>query len=131
MFTSPLNPVLYPAQIVTGGGRGSGFKALQYVPWSMLPTLKQTSAWDSLLVLYDRLAASYDRFYGACGFLSPRMTALIEELRKSYTDSYLTSPFPPYTQTYPHTCSDIAEAYADTDYSEAYALLLNQSTDVT
>jgi len=58
-----MKPILYPAQIVTGGGRAKGFRVVKYLPWSTLPTFRQTDVWNSLLGLYNRLGAAYDHFY--------------------------------------------------------------------
>lgn len=122
MFTPQLNPVLYPAQIVTGGGRGSGFKALQYLPWSMLPMLKQTNAWNSLLVLYDRLAASYDNFFASLGFLSPKIKDILQGRQNSYANAYVGS-VSDYVTAYKPVSSDIVDAYRQSDYPQAYANL--------
>jgi hypothetical protein len=130
-FAGTLKPILFPLGFASSRGRARGFATIERLPWSALPSLQNTDAWNSVLNLYGRLAAAYDHFYITCGFMSPRMTALAEELRKSYADSYLTNPFPQYAQAYPTTCSDIAEAYTDTDYSKAYALHSNESTEVT
>ena len=120
--------IAYPVQIVTGGGRAKGFRVEKYLPWSTLPALKQTSAWDSLLCLYDRLGAAYDHFYQVLGFLSPEISKIIQELQKSYAHAYQTNPFSEYTRAYAstQTLPDIAEPYTDDDYSGVYAHLLNQ-----
>jgi len=118
-----MRPILYPVQIVTGGGRAKGFRVAKYLPWSTLPTLKQTVVWDSLLCLYNRLATAYDEFYRVLGFLSPKMKTLLQELQRSYAHSYGTSPFPEYAGVYTLTevSQDIAEPYREDDYPEAYA----------
>lgn len=118
-----MRPFLYPVQIVTGGGRAKGFRVAKYLPWSTLPTLKQTVVWDSLLCLYNRLATAYDEFYRVLGFLSPKMKTLLQELQGSYAHSYGTSPFPEYAGVYAPTeaSQDIAEPYREDDYPEAYA----------
>jgi hypothetical protein len=122
-----MKPILYPARIMTGGGRGKGFKVVKYLPWENLRELQaKPHVWNGISCLYERLAAAYDHFYETCGFLSPLMTALIEE-RKSYAASYPTSAFQTYAQAYTPGRSDIAEAYTHIDYSETYALLSNQS----
>jgi len=126
-FDKTLKPILFPLGIAGSLGRARGFATLERLPWSALPTLQSTEAWNSIQNLYGRLAAAYDHFYETCGFLSPMMTALMEELRKSYADSYLPNTFPAYAQPYSSAGSDIAEAYATVDYSETYALLSNQS----
>ena len=118
-----MKPIVYPLQIVTGGGRAKGFRVAKYLPWTTLPTLKQTVVWDSLLYLYNRLATAYDEFYQVLGFLSPKMKTLLQELQRSYAHSYGTSPFPEYTGVYTLTevSQDIAEPYREDDYPEAYA----------
>jgi len=124
-----MKPITCPAQIVTGGGRSKGFTVEQYLSWTMLPTLRRTDAWNSLLCLYDRLGAAYDHFYQVLGFLSPEIRKLLQESQRSYADAYRTGLSPEYVQAYDLTQSlpDINEAYHETDYSEAYAnLLTNQ-----
>ena len=128
-FNPTMKPILYPVQIVTGGGRAKGFRVLKYLPWSTLPTLRQTDVWNSLLCLYNRLGAAYDHFYHVLGFLSPKMQMLLQELQKSYTHSYRTTTFPEYAGVYASTerSTDIIEPYFKDDYPEAYAhLLTNQ-----
>jgi hypothetical protein len=123
-FNPTLKPIIYPVQIMTGGGRGKGFTVEKHLPWSVLPTLKQTSAWNSLLSLYARLAAAYDQFYLELGFLSPEIQKLIKQLQKSYTDAYQTNPLLQYTETYaPKQPDDIVEAYNKNNYPKAYAHL--------
>jgi len=124
-----MEPILHPVQLVTGGGRARGFAVVRYLPWSMLPTLRQTVLWNNLLCLYQRLGAAYDHFYEVLGFLSPKMKMLLQELQKSYSDSYRISPFLEYARVYASTQSlhDIVEPYNEVDYPEAYAhLLINQ-----
>jgi predicted choloylglycine hydrolase len=124
-----MKPIVYPVQIVTGGGRAKGFTVEKYLPWSTLPTLKQTNTWNSLLCLYDRLGAAYDNFYQVLGFLSPEMKKVMKELQTSYEDTYRTSLFPEYARVYAPTQShqDIAEPYGEDDYPRTYAhLLINQ-----
>lgn len=122
-----MKPILYPVQIVTGGGRAKGFKVVKYLPWPILPTLKHTDVWNSLLCLYNRLGAAYDNFYQVLGFLSPKMKTLIQELQRSYVNSYRTSPFSEYARIYAsmESLQDITEPYTQDDYPEAYAHLLN------
>ena len=125
-FNPTIEPILYPVQIVTGGGRAKGFKVAKYLPWSTLPTFKQTDVWNSLLCLYNRLGAAYDHFYQVLGFLSPKMKTLLQELQKSYSNPYRTSPFPEYAHVYAsmESLQNIAEPYSTDDYPEAYAHLL-------
>ena len=127
-FTPTIKPIVYPVQIVTGGGRAKGFSVEKYLPWSTLPTLKQTGAWNSLLCLYGRLGAAYDNFYQVLGFLSPEIRKIIQELQKSYAHAYQTNPLSEYTRAYAsaQALPDIAEPYTDDDYSGVYAHLLNQ-----
>lgn len=128
-FNPRMESILYPVQIVTGGGRAKGFRVVEYLPWSTLPTFKQTGVWNSLLCLYDRLGAAYDHFYQVLGFLSPKMKMLLQELEKNYAASYRTSPFPEYAEAYasPETSQDIVEPYREDDYPEAYAhFIINQ-----
>jgi len=129
-FNPTLNPILYPVQVVTGGGRAKGFSTAKYLPWSTLPTFKQTDVWNSLLCLYNRLGAAYDHFYQVLGFLSPKMKTLLQQLQKSYATSYRTSPFPEYTRVYASTQSleDIVTPYCTDDYPEAYARLLTSQS---
>jgi hypothetical protein len=120
-FASPKEPIAYPIQIVTGGGRAQGFRTLEYLPWSTLKTLVQTDAGKSLANLYARLAASYDSFYETLGWHSPRMRALLKAMQGCYTDSYRRSPFENYHLTFGKSNSaDIVEAYTDADGSRAY-----------
>ena len=121
-----MEPILYPVQIVTGGGRAKGFTVAKYLPWSTLPTLKQTDVWNSLLCLYNRLGAAYDHFYQVLGFLSPKMKTLLQELQRSCADSYRTSPFSEYARVYAsmESSQDIAKPYCQDDYPEAYAHFL-------
>jgi hypothetical protein len=126
-FNASMKPILYPVQVVTGGGRAKGFRVEKYLPWSTLPALKQTSAWNSLLCLYNRLGAAYDEYYVTLGFLSPEIKKLLQELQRSYASAYLTDPLPNYDKTY---CSgqpqqDMAVRYHEDDYPEAYAHLSN------
>jgi len=115
---------MYPAQIVTGGGRGKGFTVLKYLPWCELPTLKHTEVWDGVVHLYDRLGSAYDYFYQFLGFLSPRMKALLQELQKTYVDSYRDAPLSQYIEPYTPV-QDMAEAYRELNYPEAYARLFD------
>jgi hypothetical protein len=123
-----MKPIIYPIQIVTGGGRAKGFTVEQYLPWATLPTLNQTNAWNSLLCLYNRLGAAYDHFYQVLGWLSPEVKRLLQESR-SYADAYRTNPLQDYAKAYATTMSpeNIAEPYCKADYPAAYAhLLINQ-----
>jgi hypothetical protein len=129
-FSPPMKPITFPVQIVTGGGRAKGFRVAEYLPWSMLPTLKQTLAWNSVLSLYDRLGAAYDHFYQELGFLSPEISRILRELQKSYADAYEANSIHDYSYAYTKTRSlpDIAESYIEDDYSKAYAYLLDNPT---
>jgi hypothetical protein len=122
-FRPEMQPILYPAQIVTGGGRAKGFRVEKYLPWTTLPTLKQTNAWNSLLFLYGRLADAYDHFYEVLGFLSPEIKRMLQELQKPYSHVYKTSPFTDYFTAYARTESfvDVAKAYEESNYADAYA----------
>jgi hypothetical protein len=124
-FDSPMKPIDYPVQIVTGGGRARGFKVEQYLQWATLPSLKQTAAWKSILCLYDRLGAAYDNFYKVLGFLSPEIEALLEGLQKSYASAYLNDRTQGYASTYssPKSPDAIAETFSEDGYPEAYANL--------
>lgn len=127
-FNPTVKPIRYPVQIVTGGGRAKGFKVVEYLPWSTLPALMKSNLYNSLQCVYDRLAAASDKFYETLGFLSPRMKLLIEELQKSYPDSYIISPFQNYARTYA-VQQDITDAYAkQDDYSKVYSYLLSIET---
>lgn len=124
-----MKPILYPVQLFSSLGRAKGFKIQEYLPWSALPTLKQTSAWNSLLSLYGRLSLGYDHFYQELGFLSPEMQKLINQLQKSYADAYRTNPLSEYTEAYaPKLPNDIVEPYSKADYPAAYAHLLINPT---
>ena len=120
-------PIIYPLQLVTGGGRAKGFTVLDYLPWTKLPDMKQTEAWNSILCLYNRLSAAYDNFYAFLGFLSPKMKTLLQELNKSYASPYIMEPFADYTPSYIQA-NPLAEPYSTPDYSEAYRALLIQPT---
>ena len=115
-----MKPIEYPVQIVTGGGRARGFKVAKYLSWSDLPRLEGTDVWQSLLFLYDRLATGYDHYYDILGFMSPKMKALLQTLQGSYANSYRTNPYENYHKAFGTDFRDIAEAYAETDYSRAY-----------
>lgn len=121
-----MEPIDFPAQIVTGGGRAKGFKVAKYLPWSTLPALRQTEVWNSLLCLYNRLGAAYDHFYEVLGFLSPKMKTILQELQKSYVDSYRTSQLSEYARVCAsmESLQDIVGPYSQDDYPEAYAHLL-------
>lgn len=122
-FGPMMNPIQYPLQLVTGGGRAKGFRVLEYIPWSTLPSLARTEAWNSLLYLYNRLGAAYDLFYETLGFLSPRMKTLLES---SYAVAYQPNPLENYSNVYDatNTAQDVADAYADDDISGAYSTSL-------
>lgn len=121
-FKSPMKPILYPAQFVTGGGRARGFKVAEYLPWSALLKLNRTNVGSSIRNLYGRLATAYDRFYEVLGFMSPKMRTLLEAYQRSYTCSYRTSQFDNYAKEFnPGHSLDIAEPYNEQDYITAYA----------
>lgn len=124
-FSTIMKPILYPAQIVTGCGRGKGFRVAEYLPWSALPRLMQTQVKSNLLCLYDRLGAAYDHFYEVLGLLSPNMQIIIQTLQRSYTNSYKTKTSLDYTQAYNSpTSKEIVESYPNDDYAEFYMYLL-------
>jgi hypothetical protein len=120
-----MRPIVYPVQIVTGGGRAKGFRVEKYLEWATLPSLRQTAAWKSILCLYDRLGAAYDNFYQVLGFLSPEIKALLEGLQKSYASAYLNDRTQGYASTYssPKSPDAIAETFSEDGYPEAYANL--------
>ena len=120
-----MKPILYPIQIVTGGGRAKGFRVVKYLPWSTLPTLNQINVGKSLLHLYNRLGAAYDHFYEVLGFLSPKMRMLLQTLQKSYADSYQTGLFHNYAKAYTsmESSHNIVDAYHEDDYSKSYSHL--------
>ena len=117
---------MHPIQIVTGGGRAKGFKVVKYLSWTVLPTLKQTDVWNNILCLYNRLGAAYDHFYQVLGFLSPQIKILLQQLQRSYVESYQTNPFAQYAQAYTRARSsqNIFESYSKDDYPEAYTQTL-------
>jgi len=122
-FSQNPEPITYPVQLVTGGGRARGFNAVRYLPWSALPTLRQTGIWTGLLCLYNRLGAAYDNFYEVLGLSSPKMKTLLQKLR-SYEDTYQIGPSH-YSALYARTPPDIAESYCvNLDYPETYESLL-------
>jgi hypothetical protein len=128
-FNPAMKPIAYPVQVVTGGGRARGFTVAKYLPWPILPTLKQTDAWNSLLCLYNRLGAAYDHFYQVVGWLSPEVKRLLQESQSSYVEAYRTNPFQDYAKVYATKISseNIAEPYSEPDYPDAYAhFLMNQ-----
>lgn len=120
-FTPKLQPILYPVQLVTGGGRAKGFKTVKYIPWTSLPTLTQTAIWNNLLCLYTRLATAYDNFFKILGFTSPEMQRLLQAAR-SYTEAYRPNSLSDYAVLYapPRSMDTFAEAYGD-DYATTYA----------
>lgn len=126
-FNPAMKPIVYPVQVVTGGGRAKGFRVAEYLPWTSLPTLKNTNAWNSILSLYNRLGAAYDNFYQVLGFLSPEIKRLLRESQKTYTDAYRAHTFPEYAQAYHSTQSiqDVADPYGEDDYPRTYAHLSN------
>ena len=131
-FKPDMKQIVYPVQIVTGGGRAKGFKVVEYLLWSILPSLKETDIWNSLLYLYNRLGAAYDQFYEVLGFLSPKMRVLLQRLQRKYTDSYQANPLREYARVYSSTqlLPDIVEPYCECDYPEAYShLSLTQSPE--
>jgi hypothetical protein len=82
-FTTTLNQIAYPVQLVTGGGRGSGFRVLEYLPWSSIPDLRQNpEVWRALNCEYLRLSSAYDNFHHYLGFLSPNMSEVIDSLNR-------------------------------------------------
>jgi len=86
----------------------------------MLPTLRKTEVWSSLLCLYDRLADAYDRYFEILGFLSPRMQLLLQELRRSYGDTYGIETLS-YGAVYSQSPLDVTAPYrVHSDYSKAY-----------
>lgn len=130
-FCPTMKPIVYPVQIVSGGGRAKGFKVMKYLPWSTLATLQQTDAWVSVLCLYERLGSAYDRFYETLGFLSPQMKKLLQELQRPYGGSYSTSQFPDYSNVYSTTdlSEKVTDAYPDVDYSGVYEHLLTHQVE--
>jgi hypothetical protein len=128
-FNPSMKPILYPVQIVTGGGRAKGFHVEEYIPWEALPRLQQTAIWPSLLCLYTRIASANDHFFEVLGYVSPKMKTLLQQLQRTYADSYLTPPFPEYTKPYAtDSLHDIVESYVEDDYSKAYAYLRDNPT---
>jgi hypothetical protein len=80
-FTKSIQPIRFPAQVVTGGGRGRGFHVVQHIPWTEIAKLKMdTQIWNALNCEYVRLASAYDSFYDYLGFLSPRIRDLVGAL---------------------------------------------------
>lgn len=78
---NPLEPIRFPAQTVTGGGRAKGFHVERYTPWSEVTSLKeQPEVWRALNCEYVRLSFAYDAFYDHLHFLSPRMLEIIDSL---------------------------------------------------
>jgi len=76
-----LQPIRYPAQTVTGGGRARGFHVVEYIPWSDITKLKDDpDIWRAVNCEYIRLASAYDNFYDHLHILSPRMIELIDSL---------------------------------------------------
>jgi hypothetical protein len=123
-FNAEMKSILYPLQLVTGGGRARGFRVVKYLPWSILPTLRQTQIWNNILVLYGRLASAYDNFYQTLGFLSPDVQSLLRGLNQ-YADVYGTNPTSDYAKIYatPTSTDEIPAAYSGDEYSKVYAYL--------
>ena len=81
-FTRTTEPIAYPAQLVTGGGRGSGFHVVRYLPWSSISSLRgEPEVWRAINCEYLRLASAYDLFYDNLGFLSPRALEITNLLK--------------------------------------------------
>jgi hypothetical protein len=89
----------------------------------MLSTLRQTSAWASVIYLYERLGAAYDLYFETLGFLSPKMKML---LQSSYAVAYRPNPLDNYATAYdPVSMSqDIVDSYTKDDISDAYSARL-------
>jgi hypothetical protein len=80
---SAQQPIQYPLQVVSGGGRGSGFHVLRYIPWTELPNLERDSeAWRAINCEYLQLSSAYDNFHTSLGFLSPKIKSIIESLEE-------------------------------------------------
>lgn len=80
-FARATQPITYPVQLMTGGGRGRGFHVIERIPWSDLSRLRaRAEVWESLNCEYIRLASAYDNFYDYLGFLSPRMLEVTNAL---------------------------------------------------
>lgn len=78
---NPLEPIRFPAQTVTGGGRARGFRVERYIPWSEVTSLKeQPEVWSALNCQYVRLSFAYDAFYDHLHFLSPRTLEILDSL---------------------------------------------------
>jgi hypothetical protein len=127
-FKPEMKPILYPARIMTGGGRARGFKVVRQLPWKDLAELRtDTSLWSSVQSLYTRLAYGFDMFFLHLGYLSPGMVKLLQKAQSSYADIYLTN-----------TVADIGQAYSPvdlsentsgwSDYSEVYRSLFKNDT---
>jgi hypothetical protein len=99
-FKMEMNAIEYPLARVTGGGRGKGFRVQEYLPWSTLPSLRQTETWNNLLGLYSRLASAYDNFFNVLGFLSPGIRKLLNERYQPYSYVYQANPLPDYADAY-------------------------------
>jgi len=119
-FKPEVSAIAYPLQIVTGGGRAKGFRVVEYLPWSSLPSFARTETWNSILCLYNRLGAAYDLFYETLGFLSPKMRML---LQSSYAAAYQPNPLDNYAPAYgaASMAQDIVDAYTKDDISDAYS----------
>jgi hypothetical protein len=126
-FKPSMKPIIYPLQIVTGGGYAKGFQTVKYLPWSSLPSYFGTEVWTNILCYYNRLSAVYDHFYETLGFLSPKMRIL---LQAAYPLSYKPTPLENYPAIYSQTSEDqdIVKSYIDDDITDAYfASLLSAS----
>jgi len=128
-FNLTMKEILYPAAVISGGGRAKGFHVEQYVSWESLPKLRQFEIWNNLQCMYTRLGCAYDHFYRILGFLSPEIRRLVQQLQGGYTSAYLTSLFHEYSTSYgPIDKFDkVAEAYPADDYPTAYARSFSRS----
>jgi hypothetical protein len=78
-----VDPIQYPAQLVTGGGRARGFQVAEYIPWSGILSFKENpDLWRALNCEYVRLSSAYDNFHHYLGFLSPSMSEVIDSLNQ-------------------------------------------------
>ena len=127
-FTAKLQPIVFPVQLVTGGGRAKGFRVVKYLPWSSLPSFARTETWNSILCLYNRLGAAYDLFYETLGFMSPKMRML---LQSSYAVAYQPNPLDNYSAAYgaASMSQGIVESYTRDDISDAYSESLSSASN--
>jgi len=88
-----------------------------------LPELKGTRAWNSIIVLYNRLGFAYDSFYRTLGWLSPEIDKMLKGIAMTYADIYQRDMSTDYTRIYSATNSsdDIVASYSEGDYSQVYA----------